>query len=266
MIKSQLGADPPEWAIRRALLHARMHLSLISTDLHAISSYGHPYLTDDLEPTYTDTALARLETYRTWWDAEKWQTSELFRYGLAFMPRANRQWMHDVWLPEDVSDEGRAIYEQSQKIGTLALKGRTYFTEDTPPNIFELNPMGVAGTDRNAGWEVKYPFTPWIDKFINYPTSKENFRMKDPREMEHAWKQLENLGTEVLRNFKENYLFGKDSNFLKLKDGKVKYEKQYEHFFKFLFERYFKEGVGNEALSFSFDNYNEKGFPRVFKK
>ncbi len=279
MIKSNLAAkgenpDIPEWAIRRALLHARMHMTLISLDAHAISSYGHPYLTDDLEATYTDATLARLETFRTWWDAEKWRTSELFRYGLAFMPRANRQWKQEVWLPEDVSDEGKKIYQQSEKIGQLALRGRTYFTPETPPNIFELNPMGVGGVEKQSGWGIKYPYTPWIDHFINHPASQENFHMnhkdkpgtegkKDFRDLEIAWKQLENLGVEVLRNYKDVYLFGLNNDLLDFdkETKKVKYEDHYKKFFGYLYERYFKDGIGRKSFSLKVRNYNEKGMP-----
>lgn len=276
--KRLIGNARPEWAIRRALIHARMHMALVSVEFHALAGYAHPPLKDKLDASYMDSdpVFANLETFRTWFEAKKWATSELQRYGMAFYPAPNRKWSHDIWLPDDVKADGKKAWIDSNEIGSLSLYQRSYVRPDTPLNISELNPMGVNGVERMSGWGLKYPYISWIEQLIDFPTSRENFHLKhqgknergeivqDYRDFEIGWKSLENLGIEILNNYKENFLFGYNDKFMKLEgNGKVKAEKHYEVFFKFLYDRYFKTGVGKESLGISFRDYRQQGLPEV---
>jgi hypothetical protein len=112
LIRSFAKEDTPEWAIRRAFFHARMHLSLISQEWHSYSGYGHANLTEDFQPTYTDPALKNLETYRTWWFGEQWQVGYICpEYGISSLPRIELGVIIHGFI-RTVTDEGETYIDR----------------------------------------------------------------------------------------------------------------------------------------------------------
>lgn len=246
--------DMPEWVIKRAIIHARMHLSLVNLEIHALSSYAHATVNDLASPTYRDQSLKNLEVFRTWYNAEMWQVSDTFVKGMAFMPQPDRNWYIENWVHEDITAEGRDIYDQSFLLGKMAVVDRKNYNEEMLPNIMELNPMGNGGVEIQLGWRMKYAMYPWLQDMLD-PLNNENqfdlSRDADPdnRAFEYGWKRIENISANMLKIYRDEFLWGQDDAYIKeVEGGGVKQEKRYEHFFKFLYRRYFKDGLGKEGF------------------
>ncbi len=242
--------DTPEWVIRRAFIHARMHLSLVNLEMHAISSYAHATLDDLTNPTYRDQALKNLDVYRTWYGGEMWQVADTLGQGIAFLPQPNLDHKIEDWYHEDISGEGEEIYRQSFLLGHMATVDRKNYDIGMMPNIEELNPMGNGGVEIQLGWRMKYAMYPWIQDMLDVLNNENKFDLRkdsDQRTFEYGWKRLENISANVLKIYRDEFLF--DESYLKQIDdeGTVQEEKQYEHFFKFLYRRYFSDGVGKRG-------------------
>lgn len=246
--------DMPEWVIKRAIIHARMHLSLVNLEIHALSSYAHATINDLANPTYRDQALKNLEVFRTWYGAEMWQVTDAYVKGMAFMPQPNRDWYIEDWVHEDITAEGRDIYDQSFLLGNMAVVDRKNYNEKMLPNIMELNPMGNGGVEIQLGWRMKYAMYPWLQDMLD-PLNNENqldlSTAKDPeqRALEYGWKRIENISANMLKIYRDEFLWGYENAYMKETDGGgVKQEKHYENFFKFLYRRYFKDGLGKDGF------------------
>ncbi len=251
--------DVPEWAIKRALVHARMHLSLINLEMHALSSYANaPVSLLDGKATYRDTALKDLDINDTWFSAKQWAMSDLYIKGMAFMPQPDMKWVIENWDHKDITDEGRDIYEESFRLGDFARHGRVMYTSDMAPNIQELNPMKTGGLETQLGWRMKYALFPWLRDMLDNTDNAERLapRADRPRDLEHAWKRLENIGINPLKVLRDELLF--DEGFLKLQDGKVSKEEHYKNLFRFMYDRYFSQGVGKQGLNLTFNNKNHQ--------
>lgn len=261
--------DKPEWIIKRALIHARMHLSLVNLEMHALSSYAHATLDDFGKPTYRDQALKSLDVFRTWYNGEMWQVSDAFVKGMAFMPQPTHDWKIDEWVHEDITDEGKDIFEQSFLLGKMAATDRTNYKNGMLPNIMELNPMGNGGVEIQLGWRMKYGLYPWIEDMLDHLNNENKFDLsdsKDPRHkaLEHGWKRLENISANALKIYRDEFLF--EGDYLKQgKDGSVAREKHYEQFFKFLYKRYFKEGLGKQGFGFEHINSEQEFWENVIQ-
>ncbi|KKQ37990.1 MAG: hypothetical protein US54_C0021G0017 [Candidatus Roizmanbacteria bacterium GW2011_GWA2_37_7] len=251
--------DVPEWAIRRAMIHARMHLSLVNLEMHALSSYAQAPVDWLGKATYRDPALKDLDVFDTWYLAKQWQMSDMYVKGLAFLPQPDRRWKKENWIHEDIRAEGEDIYSEAFQLGSLAKYGRKEYTKDMTPNIFELNPMGAGGIETRLGWRMKYSIFPWfrdmLDNLNNANKLNPNAK-KNGREFEYVWKRIENIGINPMKILRDELLF--DDSFLKLKDGVAVNEEQYKNLFRYLYERYFKEGVGREGMSLSFMGKNRE--------
>jgi len=244
--------DMPEWVIKRAIIHARMHLSLVNLEVHALSSYAHATINDLASPTYRDQSLKNLEVFRTWYNAEMWQVSDTFVKGMAFMPQPNRDWQIEDWVHEDITAEGRDIYDQAFLLGNMAVVDRKNYTERMLPNIMELNPMGNGGVEIQLGWRMKYAMYPWLQDMLD-PLDNENQldlrKSTDNRELEYGWKRIENISANMLKIYRDEFLWGNKNDYMKEVDGGgVKEAKRYENFFKFLYRRYFKDGLGQQGF------------------
>ncbi len=246
--------DMPEWVIKRAIIHARMHLSLVNLEIHALSSYSHAPVTDLAKPTYRDPALKNLDVFRTWYGAEMWQVTDAYVKGMAFMPQPNRDWYIEDWVHEDITAEGRDIYDQSFLLGNMAAVDRKNYRADMLPNIMELNPMGNGGVEIQLGWRMKYAMYPWLQDMLD-PLNNENQLDLSPeadpeqRAFEYGWKRIENISANMLKIYRDEFLWGQDNAYMKETDGGgVKEEKRYENFFRFLYRRYFSDGLGKQGF------------------
>lgn len=251
--------DVPEWAIRRAIIHARMHLSLVNLEMHALSSYAHAPIDGLGKATWKDPALKDLDVFDTWYSAMQWQTSDTFIKGMAFLPQPDGMWKKKDWINEDIRAEGQDIYTESFQLGSLAKHGRKEYTKDMTPNIFELNPMGAGGVETRLGWRMKYAIFPWLRDMLDNLNNAEKLNpnaKKNGREFEYVWKRIENIGINPMKILRDELLF--DEDFLKLKDGVAVQEVQYKNLFRYLYDRYFKEGVGKEGMSLTFKGEDHK--------
>ena len=130
--------DVPEWAVRRAVIHARMHLSLVNLEMHALSSYASAPVDGLGNATYRDTALKDLEIYDTWYGAKQWQTSDGFIKGLAFLPQPDRRWKKENWIHEDLTDEGTISMMQISWIQMQRKMGESLNMHGSALKILEL--------------------------------------------------------------------------------------------------------------------------------
>jgi len=271
LIKNFAAPGTPEWAIRRAFFHARMHLSLFSQEFHAYAGYGHPNLTRDFKPSYTDPALKNMETYNTWYNGQQWQVPDTFVQNMAFLAQPGRAKRYDKWMHEDHVAEGRNIFQWKHDLGDMALAEREYFKKGIDPNIFEFNPLKIGGVEQQGGYRLKYPSMSWVfDKLDHTGRHNEHLKMKDdPTLLTDVWKRLENLGVDILKhNFRNHWMLGYEGKggikeHLKQKaDGTTDYDGHWEDFSKFLFKRYFdKDAIINRRafnISFFDDNLEEK--------
>jgi len=259
MIISYKDQDVPEWAIKRAMIHARMHLSLINLEAHAMASYAEAPVNTLGDPTYKDPALKNLEVFRTWYNAEQWQMSDMFMKGGAFMPQVDRSWRIQDWKHEEITAEGEDIYDQAFHLGNLAKYGRKQYTKDMAPNIHELNPLDFGGVETQRGWRMKYPMMAWLRDLADNMDNPDVLDVKDkPRGLEHAWKRIENIGITPMQVLRDELLF--TDGMLKNVDGKATHEEQYKNLFKYLYNRYFKDGVGSSGFEMSFrdGNYQDR--------
>ncbi|MDP4011357.1 MAG: hypothetical protein Q8P72_03980 [Candidatus Roizmanbacteria bacterium] len=276
--KSRTGTDKvPDWAIKRAIIHARTHLSLLDLDMHALASYAHAPVTDLGNPTFRDPVLKNLEVFRTWYAYDQWRTTDASLKGMAFLPAPTAVMNSEFdsrssntssftgsaglrkykrWIHEDVTGEGEEIYKDSRNIGKLSRVGREYFDWDIAPNIMELNPMNFGGIEIQNGWRIKYPAMPWLTDLLNLVTDEEHMKMSNTSDLTEGWKRLENIGTNVIKMYRDNFLFGDKYKNLKMENGRVKYEDHFKDFYKFLFRRYFSNGVGKSEFKVSFINDN----------
>ena len=258
--------DVPEWAIKRALVHARMHLSLVNLGMHALSSYASaPVALLDGKVTFRDPGLKDLNLFDTWFNAKQWGVSDSYIKGMAFLPQPDMQWIIENWNNEDIISEGKDVYEESLRLGQLGLRGRQIYNSGMAPNIMELNDLKTGGVETQLGWRMRYSMFPWLRDMLDNTDNAEKLapRKDHPRDLEHAWKRIENIGINPLRLLRDELLF--DADFIKLKDGKVVHEEQYKHLFRYLYDRYFKEGVGREGLNLSFNNKDHKDTNIAFK-
>jgi|GEM_PF-4045530 len=262
MVINYHDADPPvpPWAIKRAIIHARMHLSLVNLEMHALSSYADAPVTELGKASYKDPALKNLDVFQTWFPGQQWQMSDMFLKSMAFMPQPDRSWKIDDWNHADIKAEGEDIYDQSFRIGKLARHGRRTYTKDMDPNIFERNPMGFGGLETQRGWRFKYSLMPWLRDYAdNFNDPNELNVDGKPRGLEYAWKQIENIGLTPMQVLRDELIL-KDHLLKQSPDGTAKYQEQYRHLFTYLYNRFFKEGVGRAGLSTTFTdkNYNER--------
>ncbi|OGK46261.1 hypothetical protein A3A93_06560 [Candidatus Roizmanbacteria bacterium RIFCSPLOWO2_01_FULL_38_12] len=257
--------EAPEWAVRRAFFHARTHMSAISQEWHALSGYGHPNLTEDFKPSYTDPAMKNLETYNTMYSAQQWQVADPEIQNMAFLPQPNKKKRFDKWYWKDAVDEGRDMFRNMKHLGSMTGVGMEYYDAGTAPNIFEFNPLKIGGVEQQGGYRIKYPVMPWMfDMLKHLSRDNEHIKMDSPGALTEAWKRLENLGVDVLKHtFRDHWMLGyeekekKGTKHLKQKDdGTTEYDAQWKNFFGFLYERYFKQGIGKEGFSMDFNDQN----------
>lgn len=266
----------PDWVLDRAIIQARMHFMLIDFGLHGLAGYSRPALTPKGGETYKDPPFKHLDVYDAWVAAEQWRVSDTELKSVAWMPDGdtpNQKWFH-----QEISTEGKEVYEDAFDIGDLSREGKDYFNHEVKPNIMEGNVMGVGGIEVLSGWRIKWAYMPWIEEnthhfpkeVLGYDKNNKEIKRKirqselimdgHPDAIVENWKRVENLGISVTKNFANEFLFGDDNRFLKIgNDGKIKYEQHYEKFYKFLYRRYFSEGVG-ESLYPTDKGYNENKF------
>ncbi len=255
LIRNFAPEGTSEWAIRRAFFHARTHLSAISQEMHAYSGYGHPNLSEDFKPTYTDPALKNLETYNTWYAGQQWQVADPFVQNMAFLPQPNMKKRYDHWDHEDVVNEGKDMFKHMKHLGAMAGVGMEYYDFDTAPNIFEFNHMKIGGVEQQGSYRIKYPVMPWMFDMLNHlGRDNEHLKMESPGTLTEAWKRLENLGVDVVKHtFRDHWMLGDKSKHLNFEDdGTLKYDAQWKDLFGFLYERYFKQGIGKDGFKISF--------------
>ncbi len=103
-------------------------------------------------------------------------------------------------MHEDVTREGRNIFQWKHDLGDMALTEREYFEPGQDLNIFEFNPLKIGGVEQQGGYRLKYPSMGWVfDKLDHTGRHNEYLKMKDdPTVLTVVWKRLENLGVDVL--------------------------------------------------------------------
>ena len=256
----------PEWMIEPAIFFARTHLSMISLQPESIAGYGSAPVDLEGNPQFQDEYLKRLEIYRTDFNAEKWRSSDGTKKGGAFLPMVNRIGVHDKWHIDTLDEEGREIYKNElQERGNMAYQGRHYFDAETPLQMQEINYFGYGGLEEQRGWRYSDGWRYWVSDMIGplKGTGRDLLLNRpDKRDMEFGWKRLENMGVTVLRSYAEELLF-KGTGGVKMgvdSEGRprVAQEAQYKNLFRYLYVRYFSQGVGKEGIEFVVPDENNQ--------
>ncbi|MCA9371984.1 hypothetical protein KC726_03740 [Candidatus Woesebacteria bacterium] len=259
MIKSYVvtgqedGEDIPEWAIRRAILHARTHLSLVNQELLGLASYAHPYIVSGNRPSYLTPALANLEVLRTYSPSEQWQTWDALARGVAFLPKANRQWRKRKWYPKIIKTQGERVFRRSDVLGNMARIGNYYYEDTAEQNITDVNPLGIGGVEVMNGWRMKYAARSWIQDMLLTTGNEDSLSLAHSTDLAEGWKRFENIGVSTLKWYRDELLFGPSNSFLSQDSAAhAKYEAHWKDFFTFLYDRYFADGIGKNCVNFSF--------------
>lgn len=232
--------DVPSWAITRAFYHARLMSFGKEFKYQLLSSYADPLLKDSGKQTYLgEGSFARNSVYDVWESAKRWgKGTDPYILGLGTMPQ-NIMIDNKDFHPEELQKEGEKRWEDSFTNGKMSYFDHKYFRESNP--IMSITNMtGMGGADGTGGWRVKYTYLHWLKDVVDIRTHDLDIKKDNTQLLVDGWKAVENIGVNVLKNYSENFVLTGDFD----KDL-VTYQDKYEHFFKFLYRRYFKEGIGN---------------------
>ena len=162
-----------------------------------------------------------------------------------------------IWLPrnrvfknfdhESLIERGKKHWENSFRYGNLAYFGDEDF-EDAEQIIAMTNITKQGGVDMVGGWRLMPSMVHWIEDYFDKGADK--IKAVDGVFVK-TWKSLENIGINAVKVYSENYLFGK----LDAKELTAR-APEWEKFYKFLYRRYFSDGVGR-SFAGGFTNENE---------
>lgn len=261
----------PEWAIKRAFYHARMEFFGKDFMFQLMTSYADPNSNVHGEASYkSEGVFASNSMFDRMEAAKRWQSDDPELKGMVYMPKNK---LIENFDHKKIIDRGRKLFLQSFDDGELSYFEDEYF-DGTTPIIAEHNMTRTGGIDALGGWRLRAAYTPWIADIVDLGNERikmvDGVQTKDPGEVRmqvgqdvlvKGWKNVENIGVNILKNFSEQYLFGNTANFA-IENGKPKHGAQYEEFFKFLHKRYFSEGVGTAFSGAE----NEESFMKNIKK
>lgn len=229
------------WEIRRALNHARLLSFGKEFSFQALASYADPYLKDSGDQTYIgEGALANNAVFDIMAAAKQWGSGDPIIVNLPYMPQ-NIMLNDKDFNPLEIAKDGQERWGKSFEHGELAYYDSDIF-RNSKPIISITNMTKMGGVDTYGGWRVKSTYMHWLHDMVDQKTG--NLKMNTPDALVNGWKSLENIGTNVLKNYADSFLY---------EDGiKPGYysdnEAQFEQFFKFLHTRYFKDGVGKSLV------------------
>lgn len=239
------------WEIRRAFYHGRLMAFGKEFMFHLLSSYADPNLTGEGQATYTgEGTFADNSVYDIAEQSKRWgDVADAYTVGLLMLPwNIHMKEFHPVPLKK----EGEERWKECQDDGMMGFFDHKDFGKDgynSIPLQAVHNYTRMGGVDGYGGWRTKFPYIQWLyggegeTGLIN----KKNYGFQldgtDQDALVKGWKSVENIGVNVLRNFHESFLKTPQA-FAKNKTGEYEYLDKYESFFKFLYRRYFQDGVG----------------------
>ncbi|MBP9690963.1 hypothetical protein KBD81_02680, partial [Candidatus Woesebacteria bacterium] len=248
-LQSYFKGTIPAWTVERAFNHARLLSFGKEFAFQALASYADPLLTDEGDPTYLgEGPLDGNSVYDLFVAAKRWGSADPIIVGLPYMPENA---MIDEFHPKELKEEGEERWKDSFTNGTLAYYESKVF-KDSHPMISITNMTKMGGVDTYGGWRVKYAYSHWLNEIIDKKSNSMDMKHPDNNLLVNGWKSIENIGTNVLKNYAESFIF--DAKFDKNFEN---YEGKFEQFFKFLHKRYFKEGMGKSLYQ---DVANETAF------
>ncbi|HRN70430.1 MAG TPA: hypothetical protein PLS49_04540, partial [Candidatus Woesebacteria bacterium] len=227
--------EVPAWAITRAFYHARLMSFGKEFKYQLLSSYADPLLTDEGDPTFLgEGSFAGNSVYDIMEGAKRWGPgTDPYVVGLPTMPQ-NISIDDEDFHPEELQKEGEKRWKDSFTNGQMAYFDNKYFRESNPIiSITNMTKMG--GVDASSGWRVKYAYQHWLNEMIDVKSHGADLSSDDSQLLVKGWKSVENIGVNVLKNYAESFVIG---------GGYKENEAKYKDFFKFLYRRYFKEGIG----------------------
>lgn len=249
----------PPWAIKRSFYLARLEAFGKEFMMQSLASYADPNLTDEGGETYLGEGMLAKNSVFDIWDATKrWGAgADVYLMGLPFLPGTKDL---TKFHPDELLKEGKKRWKDSFTNGKMAYFDHPDF-KDSPPLIAMHNFSKMGGVDSYGGWRLKYAYMPWMSQLIDRKTQDFNFNLNDPQAFVKGWKSIENIGTNVLKNYMDSFLLNDDS--LSLHEGQLGQEAKYEQLFKFMYRRYFQKGVGKAMYA---DIQNEEEYWDFMKK
>ncbi len=230
----------PSWAITRAFYHARLMSFGKEFKYQLLSSYADPLITDIGDQTYLgESPFASNSVYDIMEGAKRWgEGTDPYILGLPTMP-----WNKHIgdFHPLELQEEGQRRWKESFTYGDMAYYDNEIFRDkDGKPIISLTNFTKMGGVDAYGGWRVKFAYLHWLNDIVDIRSKDLDLTTNDNQVFVKGWKSVENIGVNVLKNFSESFVLKGVEEGKKIEAN----ESKYKDFFKFLYRRYFKEGIG----------------------
>ncbi len=239
-------SDRPAWAVNRALYHARLMSFGKELKLHLLSSYADPYLKPEGSSTYLGEGIfAKNSTFDIWEGAKRWgKGTDAYINGLPTMAWSGKP---NKYHPVEDQDDSEKRWRDSFTHGLMSYFENKHLREFNPMmSLHNVTRMG--GVDGYGGWRMKYSYMHWLDKLINIKNHKLDLSQENDQLFVEGWKTIENIGTNVLKHYTEEYVSGADQ------ESFIKHQTKYKEFFQFLYKRYFSNGIGKSMYSDTINN------------
>lgn len=252
-IRDFAGDSPdkyPEVIIDRCLSHARTLVYGKEFNLQLWASYADPRLEKGGKPTYSREELSGATAFSPVDDAIRWgNIGDLNNNGELYLP-AYEDEPYDLKDHEQATKKGRREFHESFTFGYAAF-------EKAPPTIAEIgnNLTRGGGMDSIGGYRVRQAYEQWLNGLMEERTNNREIKIRDTKDdvMVEAWKRVENIGTNIVKNFTEDFILTDSHKSALSAENDPKYKgpkpvtKKYEQLYGYWYDRYLgdKESVGN---------------------
>jgi hypothetical protein len=240
----------PEVIIDRCLSHARTLVYGKEFNLQLWASYADPRLEKGGKPTYSREELSGATAFSPVDDAIRWgDIPDLNNNGELFLPSYGED-------PYNIRDHDKAVAKGKKEFHESFTFGYAAF-EKAPPTIAEIgnNLTKGGGMDSIGGYRVRQAYEQWLNGLMDERTNNREIKIRDTKDdvMVEAWKRVENIGTNILKNFKKEFILT-DTHKAALKSesdpkfkGPKSVTKKYQELYGYWYDRYLsdKDSVGN---------------------
>jgi hypothetical protein len=240
----------PEVIIDRCLAHARTLVYGKEFNLQLWASYADPRLEKGGKPTYSREELSGATAFSPVDDAIRWgDIADLNNNGELYLPSTTDEYvdMHDFQV---AVAKGKKEFYESFTFGYAAF-------EKHPPTIAEIgnNLTKGGGMDAIGGYRVRQAYDQWLTGLMDERTNNREINIREGGDdvMVEAWKRVENIGVNIIKNFNESFILtDTHKSALNIENqkgfkGPKPVTKKYQELFGYWYDRYLsdKESVGN---------------------